>query len=126
MKLYKLILPIFAVLAIASCESYTEDINESPNAFVVASSDLVIGQVQLALMQHMGSNNARYGAVFSNQMSGGDRQYLTLNDYSPNRANYNDMWGDTYISGINAAQLIINDETAGGLVKGVAKSIQGT
>jgi hypothetical protein len=126
MKLYKLILPIFAVLAIASCESYTEDINESPNAFVVASSDLVIGQVQLALMQHMGSNNARYGAVFSNQMSGGDRQYLTLNDYSPNRANYNDMWGDTYISGINAAQLIINDETAGGLVKGVAKIIQGT
>ena len=83
MKLYKFILPIFAVLAIASCESYTEDLNDDPNAFVVASSDLIIGQVQLALMQHMGSNNARYAAVFSNQMSGGDRQYLTLNTYSP-------------------------------------------
>ena len=97
MKLYKFILPIFAVLAIASCESYTEDLNDDPNAFVVASSDLIIGQVQLALMQHMGSNNARYASVFNNQMSGGDRQYLTLNTYSPNRANYNDMWNDTYI-----------------------------
>ena len=126
MKIYKLLLPVFAALAISSCESYTEDLNESPNAFVVASSDLIIGQVQLAIMQHMGSNNARYGAVFSNQMSGGDRQYLTLNTYSPNRANYNDMWGDTYISGINAAQIIIDDENASALVRGVAKIIQGS
>ena len=126
MKLYKFILPIFAVLAIASCESYTEDLNDDPNAFVVASSDLIIGQVQLALMQHMGSNNARYAAVFNNQMSGGDRQYLTLNTYSPNRANYNDMWNDTYISGINNAQLIINDEKASDLIKGIAQILQGT
>lgn len=126
MKLYKFILPIFAVLAIASCESYTEDLNDDPNAFVVASSDLIIGQVQLALMQHMGSNNARYAAVFNNQMSGGDRQYLTLNTYSPNRANYNDMWNDTYIAGINNAQLIINDEKASDLIKGIAEILQGT
>tara|TARA_B110001452_G_C15196533_1_gene415300 strand:- start:39 stop:1400 length:1362 start_codon:yes stop_codon:yes gene_type:complete len=126
MKLYKFILPIFAVLAIASCESYTEDLNDDPNAFVVASSDLIIGQVQLALMQHMGSNNARYAAVFNNQMSGGDRQYLTLNTYSPNRANYNDMWNDTYISGINNAQLIINDESASELIRGIAEILQGT
>lgn len=126
MKLYKFILPIFAVLAIASCESYTEDLNDDPNAFVVASSDLIIGQVQLALMQHMGSNNARYAAVFNNQMSGGDRQYLTLNTYSPNRANYNDMWNDTYIAGINNAQLIINDEKASDLIKGIAQILQGT
>ena len=46
-------------------------------------------------------------------MSGADRQYLTLNTYSPNRANYNDMWGDTYLQGINTAQLIINDEILG-------------
>ncbi|MGY8867406.1 MAG: SusD/RagB family nutrient-binding outer membrane lipoprotein [Methylophagaceae bacterium] len=126
MKLYKFILPIFAVLAIASCENYTEDLNSDPNAFTEAPSDLLIGQVQLALMQHMGSNNARYAAVFSNQMSGGDRQYLTLNTYSPNRGNYNDMWNDTYISGINNAQLIINDDAASPLIKGIAKILQGT
>ena len=126
MKLYKFILPIFAVLAIASCESYTEDLNDDPNGFVVASSDLIIGQVQLAVMQHMGSNNARYAAVFSNQMSGGDRQYLTLNTYSPNRGNYNNMWNNAYIDGIKNAQLIINDEDASDLVKGIAEILQGT
>ena len=36
------------------------------------------------------------------------------------------MWGDTYLQGINTAQLIINDENAGDLVKGIAKIIQGT
>ena len=97
MKIYKLILPIFAMLTIVSCENYTEDINSDPNAFVIASADLLIGQVQLAVMQHMGSNNARYAAVFNNQMSGGDRQYLTLNTYSPNRANYNNMWNNAYV-----------------------------
>jgi len=126
MKLYKFILPIFAVLAIASCESYTEDLNDDPNAFVVASSDLIIGQVQLAVMQHMGSNNARYAAVFSNQMSGGDRQYLTLNTYSPNRGNYNNMWNNAYIDGINNAQLIINDASASDLIRGIAEILQGT
>ena len=126
MKIYKLILPIFAILTIVSCENYTEDINSDPNAFVVASSDLLIGQVQLALMQHMGSNNTRYAAVFNNQMSGGDRQYLTLNTYSPNRANYNSMWDNAYVAGINNAQLIINDVQASALVKGIAQILQGT
>ena len=111
---------------VGSCESYTEDLNDDPNNFIVAASDLIIGQTQLAFMQHMGSNNARYAAVFANTMSGADRQYLTLNTYSPNRGNYNDMWEDTYLQGINTAQLILNDESAGGLVKGIASILQGT
>lgn len=126
MKIYKLILPIFAMLTIVSCENYTEDINSDPNAFVIASADLLIGQVQLAVMQHMGSNNARYASVFNNQMSGGDRQYLTLNTYSPNRANYNNMWNNAYVDGITNAELIINDDAASDLVKGIAQILQGT
>jgi len=91
MKIKKIYYILFASLLLVNCESYTEGLNDDPNAFIVAASDLLIGQAQLTLIQHMGSNNARYGAVFSNQMSGGDRQYLTLNTYSPNRGNYDDM-----------------------------------
>lgn len=112
-------------LFLMNCEKYTEGINDDPNNFIVASSDLLMGQVQLAFMQHMGSNNVRYGAIFSNQMSGGDRQYLTLNTYSPNRGNYNDMWEDTYVQGIKNAKLIENDENAGDLVIGISQIIQG-
>ena len=101
MKINKYILIFFAAVLVVSCESYTEDLNDDPNNFIVAASDLIIGQSQLALMQHMGSNNARYAGIFSNTMSGADRQYLTLNTYSPNRSNYDDMWGDTYLQGIN-------------------------
>ena len=125
MKINKYILTFFAAIVVGSCESYTEDLNDDPNNFIVAASDLIIGQTQLAFMQHMGSNNARYAAVFANTMSGADRQYLTLNTYSPNRGNYNDMWEDTYLQGINTAQLILNDESAGNLVKGIASILQG-
>ena len=93
-NIYKLI-TIIATLGVVGCSDYTEGINEDPNNFIVAAPDLIIGQTQLALMQHMSSNNARYGAVFTNQFSGADRQYLTLETYSPNRGNYNDMSGDT-------------------------------
>jgi hypothetical protein len=125
MKFKNLFYLIFASLLLVNCESYTEDLNDDPNAFIVAASDLIIGQTQLTVIQHMGSNNARYGAVFSNQMSGGDRQYLTLNTYSPNAGNYNDMWNDTYTQGIKTAQIIISDETAGQTIKGIAEILQG-
>ena len=126
MKIKKIYYILFASLLLVNCESYTEGLNDDPNAFIVAASDLLIGQAQLTLIQHMGSNNARYGAVFSNQMSGGDRQYLTLNTYSPNRGNYNDMWGDAYTQGIKNTRLILADKTAGVTVAGVAEIIQGT
>ena len=123
-NIYKLI-TIIATLGVVGCSDYTEGINEDPNNFIVAAPDLIIGQTQLALMQHMSSNNARYGAVFTNQFSGADRQYLTLETYSPNRGNYNDMWGDTYLQGINTAALIINNPDSGSLVKGIAQILQG-
>ena len=126
MKIKNLYYLIFASLLLVNCESYTEDLNNDPNNFIVAASDLLIGQSQLALIQHMGSNNARYGAVFTNQMSGGDRQYLTLNTYSPNTANYNDMWNDTYTQGIKNTKIILADESAGGTILGIAEIIEGT
>ncbi|MDG2062168.1 MAG: SusD/RagB family nutrient-binding outer membrane lipoprotein [Flavobacteriaceae bacterium] len=125
MKFKSLFYLIFTSLLLVNCESYTEDLNNDPNAFTIAASDLLIGQVQLSFIQHMGSNNARYGAVFSNQMSGGDRQYLTLNTYSPNRSNYNRMWSNTYTQGIKIARIILDDETSGQTIAGIAEILQG-
>jgi hypothetical protein len=125
MKFKSLFYLIFTSLLLVNCESYTEDLNNDPNAFTIAASDLLIGQVQLSFIQHMGSNNARYGAVFSNQMSGGDRQYLTLNTYSPNRSNYDRMWSNTYTQGIKIARIILDDETSGQTIAGIAEILQG-
>ena len=114
-----------AIVLIYSCERYTEDLNNDPNAFTQVPSELLIGQVQLAFMQHMESNTARYAGVFSNHFSGCDRQYLTLNTYSPNRGNYNDMWNDSYIAGVAQAKLILDDPASSDLLKGIAQIFQG-
>ncbi len=116
----------FASLLISSCENYTEGLNDNPNAFTQVAPELVIGQVQLAYMKLMESNTARYANIFANQMHGCDRQYLTLNTYSENRANYNDMWNDAYISGIAQAKLIIDNEKSSNTLKGVAQILQGS
>ena len=68
MKINKYILTFFAAIVVGSCESYTEDLNDDPNNFIVAASDLIIGQTQLAFMQHMGSNNARYAGIFQHNV----------------------------------------------------------
>ena len=59
MKFKSLFYMVFASLLLVNCESYTENLNNDPNAFTIAASDLLIGQVQLSFIQHMGSNNAR-------------------------------------------------------------------
>ena len=53
MKNFKLLTFITLLFIAFRCEEYTEGINDDPNAFTVASSDLLIGQVQLSYMQHM-------------------------------------------------------------------------
>ena len=46
MKFKSLIYIVFASLLLVNCESYTEDLNNDPNAFIIAASDLMIGQAQ--------------------------------------------------------------------------------
>lgn len=125
MTFKKLFTLLIVSLFLVNCEDYTEGINDDPNNFIVASPDLLIGQVQLSLMQHMGSNDARYSAVFTNQMSGGDRQYLTLNTYSATRGQYEDMWNDVYVEGIKNGKIITTSDGASDLVIGISEIIQG-
>ena len=125
MTFKKLFTLLIVSLFLVNCEDYTEGINDDPNNFIVASPDLLIGQVQLSLMQHMGSNDARYSAVFTNQMSGGDRQYLTLNTYSATRGQYEDMWNDVYVQGIKNGKIITTSDGASDLVIGISEIIQG-
>ena len=47
MKINKYILMFLTTIVVGSCESYTEDLNDDPNNFIVAASDLIIGQSQL-------------------------------------------------------------------------------
>ena len=93
------------ILFVASCESYTEDINTDPNEFTTAPPELIIGQAQLGWMQLATSNSARYAGIFMNHFTGEDRQYVTVNQYSTTAADYDDTWEDAYVRGIEQAQL---------------------
>ena len=44
MKFKNLFYLIFASLLLVNCESYTEDLNDDPNAFIVAASDLILAR----------------------------------------------------------------------------------
>ena len=105
MKNLKFIFVFLITLAIASCESYTEDLNTDPNNFQNAPAELIIGQAQLGWMQLATSNSARYAGIFMNHFTGEDRQYISVNNYSTTAADYDDSWDDAYVDGIAQAQL---------------------
>ncbi len=110
------------ILAITSCIKY----HENPNAFYKIAPELLIGQVQLAYMNHMEGNAARQASYYDNHFHGCDRSYLTSNTYGENRGSYNDMWSDVYIEGISIAKLVIENKSSSPLLKGVAQILQGS
>jgi hypothetical protein len=57
---------------------------------------------------------ARITAIFTDQLTGFDRQYGTLNTYSTNAASYEDVWEDIFQRGITQAQIVRSKAQEGG------------
>lgn len=113
-------------LSFFSCEKYTEDLNDDPNNFSSAAPELIIGKAQLAWMHLAESNGARYAGIFMNHFTGEDRQYLTVNNYSITSGEFDDLWEDAYVSGLQQAELAIikSEEINNTLLAGIGKIVK--
>jgi len=106
MKTIKTYILLFALgFSLFSCSNYTDGINENPNAFTSAPGNLIIGQAQLTVVKISASNSSRYGGIFTDQFTGSERQYETVNNYGVVAGDFNDAWGDLYTFGAAQARL---------------------
>ncbi|MFD1316783.1 SusD/RagB family nutrient-binding outer membrane lipoprotein [Namhaeicola litoreus] len=107
-KLKNYILLFSTGLAMLSCSSYTDGINVDPNNFTEAPGNLLVGQAELEVVKLTSSNASRLSGIFTDQFTGSDRQYETINNYTVTAGDFDDEWDDVYVQG--AAQAILAKE----------------
>ena len=106
MKTIKTYILLFALgFSLFSCSNYTDGINEDPNNFTSAPGVLLIGQSQLEVAKLSGSNSSRFGGIFTDQFTGSDRQYITVDNYDVVANDFDDAWDDLYADGVTQARL---------------------
>jgi hypothetical protein len=126
MKKMKFNLILLTVLSIfSSCSDYTDGINKSPNEFTDAPGDLLIGQANLAVIKINGSQASRISGIWTDQFTGSDRQYISLDSYIVTSGDFDDDWSDLYTglaqSKLAETKAIENDDI---FLEGVSKIMQ--
>lgn len=123
----KYIASILSVFALISCEAPVEGLNNNPNQFTDAPISLLLNHALLNVASIAEAEPARFGAIFSDQLTGVDRQYGTLNLYSVTGADYDEVWDDLYGRGISQTQIAKQKAQDGGntLVEGQALILEG-
>jgi hypothetical protein len=107
MKKYIIRIPLLLMMGIMflSCSDFTDGINVSPNDFTSSPGNLLVGQAQLEVVILSGSNNSRFAGIFTDQFTGADRQYLTVQKYGVTAGDFDDTWDDLYVGGVTNAQI---------------------
>lgn len=90
---------------IFSCEKPVEGLNDNPNEFTDAPISLLLNHTLLNVASIAEAEPARITAIFTDQFTGVDRQYGTLNGYSTLSTTYEEMWEDTFQRGISQVQI---------------------
>ena len=102
-----ILLMLFTTIGIfmSSCEKPVEGLNDNPNEFTDAPISLLLNHTLLNVASIAEAEPARISAIFTDQFTGVDRQYGTLNGYSTLATTYEEMWEDLYQRGISQAQI---------------------
>lgn len=123
----KTILFLLITLSFVACSDFTDGINENPNTFTSAPGSMLIGQANMEVVKLFSSQAGRTSSIFTDQLSGVDRQYTSLNIYVTTAGDYDDDWQDLYASGFAQAKLAEQDAVKNGnkVLEGVAQIVQG-
>ena len=118
------------LLAITSlfigCE-IDEELNDNPNAFTDAPIGLIINHALLNVAAVAEAAPARITSMFTDQLTGFDRQYATWNIYSVNSNSYNETWSDGLAAGVSQAQVAKAKavEAGNAQIQGIAEILEG-
>ena len=93
-----------AVVTITGCQSFVEGLNDDPNNFTDITLELALNQAQLNMASISGAFPAHVAAMWSDQFTGTDRQYITYDQYGIGNNDFNDTWLDLYQRGIVQSQ----------------------
>jgi len=118
------------LLAITSlfigCE-IDENLNDDPNAFTDAPIGLILNHALLNVAAIAEAEPARIASIFTDQLTGFDRQYGTLNGYSTLSSTFDEVWADALLAGVSQAQVAKAKavEAGNAQIQGIAEILEG-
>jgi len=97
-KLFQRVTLILLVsVIITSCEKFAEGVSEyDPTLPTNASLGQVINSAEVAYIGFVEGELARIAGMWSDQFTGMDRQYVTLNNYTSTAPDYDNAWSNLY------------------------------
>ncbi|WP_442846481.1 SusD/RagB family nutrient-binding outer membrane lipoprotein [Leeuwenhoekiella sp. H156] len=114
-------------LALFSCESYVDELNDDPNQPTSAGVANIIQGVQLSNQFWQTAAGPRTTMLWLNQATGADRQYIALNDWNTAQSTiFDGTWNEAMVGTISQAQVLKDAATLSGAVNvvGLAQVIE--
>lgn len=109
---FKFLCTILILITLASCKKITDGLNINPNKPTDASIDLLLNGAEVACIVAYEGNNARLAGMFSRSFTGSDRQYVSINNYNTQAADYDEAWNLLYSQVIAPTFVIENKALA--------------
>jgi hypothetical protein len=126
MKRVHFILIVATIYFFSSCKKIVEDVNVSPNSPTEAPADLILNGAQVSSIVLHEGDYARLSCMWSQSVTGVDRQYLALNTYVTTAGDYDNTWSVAYRGVIAPCKIIIEKSTLinNKLMTGIAQVMQ--
>ena len=96
---------VTTIIVFSACEK-VEFTTEDPNSFEDATATLMINAPLLANAVVIEGELARTGSIWAGQLTGADRQYISLNRYIVTSADFNTIWGILYAEGVTQSRIL--------------------
>ncbi len=103
---------IIAVFSLSGCEKNFLDVNENPNLPKDVPVNITLPAAQVSLAYSFGGDVARYCAVFTQNVTGADRQFAGYNTYSFIEEDFNNLWNNMYAGNMEDLKQIMTKADA--------------
>lgn len=117
---------LLGAAALAGCD-FTEGNDRDPNSATDAPAPLVLTATEVANILLQEGNFARLSGIFTNQMTGGERQYSGFEVYNATSSDFGAMWDLAYADVLPQAKIVIAKSTQQNnrVLRGIARAHMG-
>lgn len=107
-KIFSILIGSFSLLLMVntSCEDFVTGVDEfDPTQPRDASTGQVINSAEVGIIAFAEGDLARLAGIFTDQFTGIDRQYVSLNNYTTTSGDYDSQWDNIYSTALKSLRI---------------------
>lgn len=98
---------VIVVFSLSSCEKNFLEVNDDPNSPKDVPVNIILPSSQVSLAYCFGGDIARFTSVFTQNVTGADRQFAGYNKYSFIEEDFNNLWNSMYAGNMEDLHVIM-------------------